>query len=150
MLEHDWHAHVSLVPPAAGEDGSAESGARVAVVGAACNALDSATARKVVVHSSLASLHRHIEPAQPPAGVETCSGQPMEAGLYVTLHSLSKEELNGRCGELLAWGAAASGSAGAGGLVAVRGLARACSVLDIAAGYQHSLAIVNASGGCGG
>ena len=35
-------------------------------VGAACNALDSATARKVVVHSSLASLHRHIEPAQLP------------------------------------------------------------------------------------
>ena len=26
MLEHDWHAHASLVPPAAGEDGSAETG----------------------------------------------------------------------------------------------------------------------------
>ena len=49
---------------------------------------------------------------------------------------------------LLAWGAAASGVGGAGGLVGVQGLpaassgSRRCAVLDIAAGYQHSLAVV--------
>jgi alpha-tubulin suppressor-like RCC1 family protein len=68
----------------------------------------------------------------------------LAAGEY---HALA---LTSPCG-LVAWGAAASGAGGAGGMVPVDGLPAAasgplaCEVLDIAAGYQHSLAVVRTS-----
>ena len=131
---------------AAGRCASFASDANGAVYGWGCAQANGHGGNRSSASASPSASPRPPADVRAPLQLEALRGvavRMLAAGEY---HALA---LTSPCG-LVAWGAAASGAGGAGGMVPVDGLPTAaaaaggppCEVLDIAAGYQHSLAVV--------